>query len=102
MFEAIVTLVIPAQNRPHKDGCACAGVYSEVEPAHTEVYRLEFDTEEAMRAWLAEEEVGECSREQLTGAREEDEINSKATPPSDAEDELFNGFRNPEIHGNVE
>ena len=48
MYEAIVTLVFPAAPVNVK----VDGMWLDDEPAHTEVYRLEWDTEEAMRAWL--------------------------------------------------
>jgi len=51
MFEAIVTLVIPAQPTEHPG--------LEVEPARTEVYRIEFDTKEAMYGWLDTDPPGE-------------------------------------------
>jgi hypothetical protein len=52
MFEAIVTLVYPA---------------ADSEPAHTKVYRIEFDSAQAMEKWLDTSETEGVVDEQQMG-----------------------------------
>lgn len=66
MFEAIVTVVVPRTSRREEH-------LSIDEPAHTEVYRLEFDSVENLRRWLAvaqqdnvQQEYGMTNVEKLT------------------------------------
>jgi hypothetical protein len=54
MFEAIVTLVFPATSKlvPGTGALLSRDHIEEVEPAHTEVIRIEFDTKDHMMQWL--------------------------------------------------
>jgi hypothetical protein len=54
VYEAIVTLVYPVTQRlvPGTGALLSRDYMEEDAPAHTEVYRLEFDTERHMLDWL--------------------------------------------------
>jgi hypothetical protein len=73
MFEAIVTLVIPAKEKlvPGTGALLSRDRVEEVEPTHTEVHRLEFDTERGMRKWLLsdQEDMRMLSAEKLVADR---------------------------------
>lgn len=61
MYEAIVTLVLKER-----------GLSKLHEMPYTEVYRIEFDTEEAMRAWLdTSEHEGVLADQKMGGERVE-------------------------------
>jgi hypothetical protein len=73
MIEAIVTLVIPAMEQlvPGQTGALLdRDRVTEYVPAHTEVYRLEWTSVEAMRNWLdTSEHDGLVADQKMGGER---------------------------------
>lgn len=72
MFEAIVTLVFPATTKlvPGTGALLSRDTVVEDEPAHTEVYRIEFDTAEHMMDWFdTDNHSGVLDAQKMEGLR---------------------------------
>jgi hypothetical protein len=67
MFEAIVTIVVPETERPAtKDEQVAGHDVVIVEPAHTRIFRYQFDTESDLTCALAHLTEDSMHDEQLT------------------------------------
>lgn len=67
MYEAIVVVRIPETGNliPGTTGALLDRDRVEMVPGHLEMFRLVFESESALRGWLAEDEAGTCTVEKL-------------------------------------